>query len=64
MYDKVLAVFSILVFGAFLLILGLWVEEAPVLPFVLAITFLMGAYDFWLEVFSGRKRDKDENSLL
>lgn len=56
MYDKILAVFSMALFGGFLLILALWVEEAPVLPVVLAITFLLAAYDFWCDAF--RKSDK------
>ncbi len=64
MYDKILAVFSMALFGIFMLILALWVEEAPMLPFVLGATFLLGCYDFWLELFSGRKREKDKNSLL
>lgn len=53
MYDKVLAIGSILLFGGFLLILAIWVEEAPALPFVLAITFAMAAYDFWCDAFRG-----------
>lgn len=64
MFDKVLAVTSMALFGVFMLILALWVEEAPVLPFVLAATFALGCYDFWLEAFSTRKREKDKNSLL
>ncbi|MGE3246670.1 MAG: hypothetical protein AB7F96_15285 [Beijerinckiaceae bacterium] len=64
MFEKLLAAFSMAVFGVFLVILGLRVEEAPILPFVLAATFAMGVYDFWRELFSGRKRKKDENSLL
>ena len=62
MYDKILAIGSMLLFGVFLLILALWVEEAPVLPVVLAITFIMAAYDFWCDAFrnSGRNSgDKD-----
>ncbi len=64
MFDKLLAIISMALFGAFMLIILLWVEEAPALWLVLGLTFLMGVYDFWLDAFSGREKTKDENSLM
>lgn len=64
MFDKLLAIISMALFGAFMLIILLWVEEAPALPFVLGITFMMGIYDFWREAFSSKPKDKSDGSLL
>lgn len=52
MYDKLLAVFSIALLVAFLLVLGWWIEGTDV-KIVLAITALLAAYDFWLDAFRG-----------
>ncbi|MBL8564213.1 MAG: hypothetical protein JNM89_00680 [Hyphomicrobiaceae bacterium] len=49
MYEKILAVVSLIVFAVFLATLGIWVESVS-LKIVLAVTVLMCAYDFWLEV--------------
>ncbi len=54
MYEKLLAVFALILFGGFLAILVWWVE-AIALQVVLLITFLFAAYDFWLDAFSSKK---------
>lgn len=54
MYDKILALFSFVMFAVFLAILGIWVESIS-LKMVLIITALMCAYDFWLSTFAKRK---------
>lgn len=64
MYDKILAVISMGLFGAFMLTILLWVEEAPALWFVLGLTLLMGIYDFWVDAFSGKEKEKSKDSLL
>ncbi len=54
MYERILAVMSLIVFAVFLAILGIWVESIS-LKIVLAITVLMCAYDFWLEALMRTK---------
>lgn len=54
MYEKLLAVFALIIFGAFMGILAWWVQAIP-LQIVLLITFLFAAYDFWLDAFSAKK---------
>ncbi len=54
MYEKLLAVFALIIFGTFMGILAWWVQAIP-LQIVLLCTFLFAAYDFWLDAFSAKK---------
>ncbi|CFX64330.1 conserved exported protein of unknown function [Candidatus Filomicrobium marinum] len=51
MYDKLLAIFSLALYLAFIAILGYAVEGWDI-KIVLIITGLMVTYDFWREAFS------------
>lgn len=51
MYAKILAVVCIAIFGAFLYVTSAQVEEGGALLVLLAITFAMVCYDFWLTAF-------------
>ena len=46
MYDKMLAIFALASFAAFLAVLGIWVESTA-LRVVLGVTVLLAAFDFW-----------------
>ncbi len=60
MFDKLMALFSFVLFAVFLAVLGIWVESVS-LKVVLIITVLMCGYDFWLDAFSRKKSDSDAN---
>ena len=50
MFDKLMAIVSILLFVASIGILGWWVESWA-LKIILAGSVAMAAYDFWLDAF-------------
>ncbi len=50
-FDRVVAVFALGFFVAFLAIVGLWVDSIS-LRIVLVIAGVMAAFDFWLDAFS------------
>jgi hypothetical protein len=55
MYDKLVALFAFILLAVFLAILGYWVESKS-LKVVLAITVLMCAYDFWLDLLLTKRK--------
>jgi len=60
MYDRLLALFALAVFGIFLGIIGWRVQEWD-LRIVLLIAFAMASYDFWRDAISSQKENKGEN---
>ena len=55
MYEKLLAILSLVGFAIFLAVLGILVRE-PALQAVLVVTLAMAAYDFWIDAFRGGGR--------